>query len=109
MQIIRNHNKVIHDEHGNAKVEEYYLSDKTIDLCIVHINGRVPSHGRLINTDYTCVCYVLNGRGSVCEEQVVAGDVFNILANEPYWFDGKFCVVMSGTPRYNPMQNKNIE
>lgn len=109
MQIVKAKDKIVHNSHGKTQVEEYYMEDKTVDLCIVHIDGRTPETGRIINSDFSCVCYVLEGQGTFCGQLVEKGDAFNILSNEPYWFDGKFSMTMCGTPAWRPEQNKVID
>jgi len=109
MQIIKKTDVIAHDGHGNSLVHEYYMKDKKIDLCVVNVNGRVPEKGQLVNFEYTCVCYVLDGKGSFCGQAISKGDAFNILIGERYWFDGEFSMVMSGTPAFDPMQNKIVE
>ena len=109
MQIVKQQNISTHCGHGNSIVDEYFMIDKTIDLCVVHINGRVPIKGKIINSNFTCVCYVSEGDGTVCGNKVVKGDVFNILSGESYWFDGKFTIIMSGTPAFDPTQSKVVD
>lgn len=109
MQIVKQADKISHASHGNSQVDEYYMENKTIDLCLVHIDGRVPEKGRIINTDFSCVCYVLEGNGKFCGQDIKKGDAFNILSNEPYWFEGNFSFTMCGTPAWNPNQNKIID
>lgn len=109
MQIVKQSEKIIHASHGNAQVSEYFMDNKTIDLCTVSIHGRAPEKGRIVNTDFSCVCYVLEGSGKVCGQDVTRGDAFNILSNEPYWFEGNFSITMCGTPAWDPRQNKIID
>ena len=109
MQIVKKNNKIAHKSHGNTQVDEYYMDNKTIDLCVVHINGRAPEKGRIVNTDFSCVCYLLDGTGKFCGQEITKGDAFNILSNEPYWFEGNFSMTMCGTPAWNPKQNKVID
>ncbi len=109
MQIVKQQEIVVHDAHGNSKVYEYYMQDKKIDLCVVNVNGRVPEKGQLVNSEYTCVCYVLDGEGEFCGQAISKGDAFNILSAEKYWFDGNFSMVMSGTPAFDPGQNKIVD
>lgn len=107
MQIIKNKDKQIHKNDG-ATIEEFYMSNKTIDTCIVHISGRYPKAGKVINSNFSCVCYVLEGNGKVCGENITKGDAFNILKNESYYFEGNFSMVMSGTPAFDLAQSKVI-
>ena len=109
MQIVKSKDKIIHNSHGKAQVEEYFMNDKTIDLCVVHIDGRMPEKGRVINSDFNCVCYVLEGQGNFSGQPIEKGDAFNILSNEPYWFDGNFSMTMCGTPAFHPDQSKIID
>lgn len=109
MQIVKQSEKIVHKSHGSAQVDEYYMDNKTIDLCIVHINGRSPEKGRIVNTDFSCVCYVLDGQGQICGQDITKGDAFNILSNEPYWFAGCLSIMMCGTPAWDPKQNKIID
>lgn len=109
MQIIKYADRTVHQTHDNARVDEYYMHNKLIDLCVVHINGRTPLKGKLVNSDFSCVCYVLNGSGFVCGDSISVGDAFNILAHEPYWFDGNFIMIMCGTPAFNPNQCQIID
>ena len=109
MQIVKQKDIVVHSGHGNSVVDEFFLCNKIIDLCVIHINGRCPDKGKIINSNFSCVCYVLSGQGEVCGNEISKGDVFNILSGEPYWFDGEFSVVMSGTPAFDPAQSKVID
>ena len=109
MQVVKQIDKIVHQSHGNAQVDEYYMENKTIDLCVVHIDGRTPEKGRIINTDFSCVCYVLDGQGYFCGQPIEKGDAFNILSNEPYWFEGQFSITMCGTPAWRPEQNKEVD
>ena len=109
MQIVKHKDISVHSGHDNSTVDEYYMDNKDIDVCVVHVNGRTPKEGKLVNSEYKCVCYVLSGDGEICGQKVAQGDAFNILAGDEYWFNGVFSVVMCGTPAFNPAQNKNIK
>lgn len=109
MEIVKYSNRIIHTAHENSLVDEYMMQNKDIDVCIVTVSGRTPTHGQMINREYTCVCYCINGTGTVCGQSVTKGDAFNILSGEKYWFDGNFKFVMCGTPAFNPNQNYLVE
>lgn len=105
MEIIRYSDRLTHSAHENSLVDEYIMQNKDIDVCVVSVSGRTPSHGQMVNREYTCVCYCVDGSGTVCGQSITKGDAFNILAGEKYWFDGIFKFVMSGTPAFDSDQN----
>ena len=82
------------------------MSNKTIDTCIVHINGRYQKADKVINSNFSYVRYVLEGNSKVCEENIIKSDAFSILKNESYYFEGNFSMIMSGTPVFDPAQSK---
>ena len=109
MEIIKYADRTIHPAHDNAQVNEYFMQNKNLDICVVNISGRTPLKGRMLNNEYSCVCWCISGIGSVCGQDIQPGDAFNIPAGTAYWFDGNFKFVMCGTPAYDPTQNKVIE
>ena len=109
MEIIKYSNREIHQAHQNATVDEYIMTNKDVDICVVTVSGRSPVHGKLMNQNYSCVCYCIDGKGTVCGYPVTKGDAFNILPKEKYWFDGNFKFIMCGTPAFDPNQNKQVE
>ena len=109
MEIVKYANRTTHPAHENASVDEYIMQNKDIDVCVVTVSGRAPARGRMVNRTYICVCYCIAGAGTVCGWPVATGDAFNIIAGEPYWFDGNFKFIMCGTPAFDPAQNSVVE
>jgi len=108
MEIIKYADRITHPAHDNAEVYEYPMHNKTLDICVVHVTGRTPAKGSLINHKSSCICYCISGEGTVCGHTVSQGDTFNIPANTAYWFDGIFEFTLCCTPAYDPNQNELI-
>lgn len=94
------------------KTYEYNIEDKDINYCIVEINGRFPSKGKLTNLVCKEMVHILDGEGII----VVEGEIYNLKKDDvvlihprqKYYWEGNMRLGSSCSPAWYPEQSKNI-
>lgn len=91
-------------------VLEYPLDDKDIDVAVAILNGRYPEQGWAINELCKETGYVIQGTGKLVTENksvdLAPGHAVLIDAQEKFYWEGNFTVVLSSTPAWHPEQHK---
>ncbi len=97
----------------NAKIFEYNLKDKDINICYCEISGRYPKTGYSINEKSKELAFVLSGYGKVVinnkEILIKEKDVVLINKGERFYWEGKLKLVLPCAPSWNVNQYKTIE
>ena len=97
----------------NAKIFEYNLKDKDINVCYCEINGRYPKTGCSINEKCKELAFVLSGNGKVIinnnEHLIKEKDVILINKDEKFFWEGNLKLILPCSPAWNSKQYKTIE
>ncbi len=118
----RKNMKVIREEQAEkfkyaktSSVLEYSiaLNEKNIDCCINTINGRYPETGYCSNYECEELCYILEGKGRICERYESSsfqkGDVLYIAKKDVYYWEGNCKILMICTPAWFKEQCRLFE
>ena len=111
--IVKKSNRITHKNSDKCIAYEYLTNDKDINVAYVEIDGRYPDKGRVVNTKCKEIGFVTEGTGKLVvegnEQTLGAQDVFLILPNQKYYFEGKLKLVVPCTPAWHPEQHKYCE
>ncbi len=91
---------------------EYDMHDKDINGAVVHITGRTPEKGFIMNEVSKEMAYVIKGSGKIIVEDkefvLNKGDVVLINTGEKYYWDANMTVFVPCTPSWYPEQSKAV-
>lgn len=83
-----------------------------IDGAMITVDGRYPDNGFLINETCKELVYITSGEGRLLSRQgaqsFTAGDVIYIDNREEFAWDGTFVGFFATTPRFDPLQHKEV-
>ncbi|MFC1727065.1 cupin domain-containing protein [Patescibacteria group bacterium] len=103
-------------KHQNSEVclaVEYPLGDKDINGAVIHLSGRYPDEGRVVNEECKELAYVINGSGKLVVEgkevELNEGDMVLIEPGERYFWDGKMTMFVPCVPAWTPEQHKEVK
>lgn len=113
MKLVRKTETQCHKNSGNCIAYEYPLGSSDINTAIVHISGRYPDKGYVVNEECIEVAYVLSGKGKITFKEgdgveMVSGDMILLEKGEEYRWDGECSLCISCSPAWYPEQHKVV-
>lgn len=110
MKIVRNTEKIEHQNNKVCKAFEYPMADKDISGAIIELTGRYPDKDYATNLEVKEMAYVIKGSGKLVvngkEEMISEGDLIIIEPKEKFYWEGNMILFMPCTPAWTPDQHK---
>jgi mannose-6-phosphate isomerase-like protein (cupin superfamily) len=98
------------ENNKDCSVTNYPLGNKDIDGCIIELDGRYPSVGRVFNEKCKELFFIINGSGKLIIEnkEIILNkeDLILVEAGEKYYWKGKMKMFVSCKPSWYPEQHK---
>lgn len=112
MYVVTHADAVQHSSSTSCTVYEYIIPEKDINGALVHIRGRYPETGWVMNRICKEMVYVISGTGKVVVEgkEIALSKkmVILILPGEKYYWEGDMELFMPCTPAWTPDQYVQI-
>jgi mannose-6-phosphate isomerase-like protein (cupin superfamily) len=91
-------------------VTSYPFGNKDIDGCIIKLDGRYPSTGRVFNEKCKELFFIIDGSGKLVIENkeitLSKEDLVLVEIGEKYYWKGKIKMFVSCNPAWYPEQHK---
>lgn len=89
------------------------MGDSDINGAVIHLSGRFPTEGRVVNTNCKEMAYIIDGNVTLVLEgkkyNLEKEDLVLIEPNEKYYWEGNVTMFVPCTPSWTPEQHVEVD